>query len=323
MNDDKKRKINYLRLSITDSCNLHCIYCMPKAKCSFIPNEELLTVNEIGKIAEVVAKLGIKKIRITGGEPLIRKDFLEILKRINSVEGIEKIAITTNGLNLLENLELYKENGLKCINISIDSLDKEKYKKITRGGNLEEILKTLDKAVTLEYEHVRINVVVLKDINDNEIFDFVELTKKMKIGVRFIEIMPIGEGKKFEILKNSEILKLISEKYQLENKGIDEKSGPANYYKVEGYEGEIGFISPISNQFCDKCNRIRVTSKGFLKLCLHYNIGIDLKPFLNGEIEDLKEVISEAIKKKPEKHEMDCLDFKKDIETKMMNEIGG
>lgn len=326
MLDKSNRQINYLRLSITDNCNLRCQYCLPENSNNFSKVSNLLSTEDIEKIVKAFSLIGIKKIRITGGEPLIRKDFPEILKKINRIEGIEKIAITTNGFNLLENLEEFKQNGLDRINISLDSLNKEKYNEITRGGDFDKVFKTIEVAAQKNFDRVRLNVVIMKGINDDEILDFVNLTKNLNIGVRFIELMPIGEGKRFNSMKNSEILSFIKNHYDLEKAANKITDGPAAYYRVPGFLGKIGFISPLSNRFCDKCNRIRVTSNGFLKLCLHYNEGIDLKTYLknNISIEELAQLIKEAIyNRKPEEHKMDSKDIIENIETKGMNEIGG
>lgn len=326
MLDKNKRQINYLRLSITDHCNLKCQYCLPEKNTNFYNNCDLLNSYEIEKIVKAFALIGIKKVRITGGEPLVRKDFKEILEKIHHIEGIETIAITTNGFQLLENLDVFKENGLNRINISLDSLDPKKYNEITRGGDFEKIFDTIKEASHKNFERVRLNVVIMKDINDNEILDFVNLTKNLNIGVRFIEVMPIGEGKKFTSVKNSDILTFIEKHYPLEKNFTMSTDGPATYYKVPGFLGEIGFISPLSNRFCDSCNRVRVTSNGFLKLCLHYDKGIDLLPYLKNDtsIETLAMIIEKAIyDKKPKEHHMNDNEYVGNIESKGMNKIGG
>ncbi|MEG0069424.1 GTP 3',8-cyclase MoaA [Cetobacterium sp.] len=325
MFDKNNRHINYLRISITDHCNLRCQYCLPENDNSFSNKNDLLNPDDIEKIVRATALIGIEKVRITGGEPLIRTDFLEILKKINSVKKIKKIAITTNGFNLLNNLDEFSKNGLNRINISLDSLNPDKYKKITRGGDFQQVMNSIKESSKGNFERIRINVVIMKGINDNEIFDFVNLTKELNIGVRFIELMPIGEGKRFTSMKNLEILDIIKSKYILEKDSVEKTDGPASYYKILNFKGEIGFISPLSNRFCESCNRIRVTSNGFLKLCLHYNQGIDLIPYLrnNTPIETLSEIIKNAIYNKPKEHQMNCNSQDNNIETKRMNEIGG
>lgn len=324
MNDKINRTINYLRLSITENCNLKCKYCLPE-KHILNNKNNFLSVNEIEKIVSAMALIGIEKVRITGGEPLIRKDFSEILSKINSIPNIKKIAITTNGFNLLNQLETFNSNGLKRINISLDSLKNDKYKEITRGGDLETIMSTIKKATSFNFEKIRLNVVIMKGVNDDEIFDFIDLTKDLNISVRFIELMPIGEGRNFLPVKNLDILQLIKSRYSIKENLSEKTDGPAQYYKVENYAGEIGFISPMTNRFCETCNRVRVTSDGFLKLCLHYNHGINLKPYLNENtsIYELSEIIKKAIYEKPKEHTMDCNSQDVHIETKKMSQIGG
>ena len=328
MFDKNKRQINYLRISVTDNCNLRCQYCMPKNSDTFYNNCELLNSKQIEKIVQAFSLIGITKVRITGGEPLIRKDFNEILKKINNIESIKKIAITTNGINLLGNLDKYKKNGLNEINISLDSLKEDKYKEITRGGNFSKVFNTIIEASKKGFKKIKLNVVIMKGINDDEIIDFVSLTKDLNINVRFIELMPIGEGKNFKPVKNSEIIDIIKKNFSITECHRNTNDGPASYYKIPGFLGEIGFISPLSNNFCSSCNRVRVTSKGFLKLCLHFNKGIDLIPYLddNTSVEKLSQIIEDAIyTSKPKEHNMvESLDSNiGEIETKCMNEIGG
>ncbi|WP_432205245.1 GTP 3',8-cyclase MoaA (plasmid) [Cetobacterium somerae] len=326
MFDKNKRRINYLRISVTDHCNLRCQYCLPEKNKDFYNSKDLLNSDQIEKIVRAFSMIGIKKVRITGGEPLVRKDFNEILMKINHIDKIEKIALTTNGVNLLENLDTFKKNGLKRINISLDSLNASKYNEITRGGDFNKIFTTIKEAISKNFERIRLNVVIMKDINDDEILDFVNLTKDLNISVRFIEVMPIGEGKKFLPIKNSEILNLIKKHYYLEKCHNLSTDGPASYYKVQNFLGEIGFISPLSNNFCENCNRVRVTSNGFLKLCLHYNDGIDLLHYLNNDtsVEKLASIIEDAIyNKKPKQHKMNENLNLDNIESKGMNKIGG
>lgn len=325
MFDKNEREINYLRLSITDKCNLKCKYCVSEKGSEFCNDTDMLTISEIEKIVTAFSLIGIKKIRITGGEPLVRKDFEDILEKISNINSIEELVMTTNGINLFKKLDILKNKNIKKINISLDSLDAEKYKEITRGGDFNNVFKGINEALEKNIE-IQLNTVIMKGINDNEILDFVNLTKNLNINVRFIELMPIGEGKKFTSFRNNEILELIEKKYVLENKKRESLAGPGVYYKVLGYSGNIGFISPISHGFCESCNRIRVSSKGFLKLCLHYKDGIDLRPYLNDKItvEKFSNILENIIfQKKPKEHKMTALNEVENIETKSMNEIGG
>ena len=322
MIDKFGRKVDYLRISVTENCNLKCIYCIDDNILNTYKND-ILSDDEIVKIATECASLGIKKIRITGGEPLVRKNIENLIYRLNNIKEIEEIYITTNGVLLNDKIEILKENGLTGVNISLDSLNKDRFKKLTKFDKLKEVLLSIDKALELGLK-VKINTVIVDDINKDEIIDFVKLTKDKNIDIRFIELMPIGAAKKYKGISNEEILNIIKNNFkniQVENKS--KRSGPANYIRVDNYKGKIGFISPISNCFCEDCNRIRLTSTGFLKKCLHYNYGIDLKKHIRSNIsnKDLKELIYLNIYDKPQKHRImtDCAAK----ENKYMNQIGG
>ena len=323
MKDKYGREIDYLRISLTDKCNLRCIYCMEEKGNNFFDEEEKLTKDEICKIVNGCSKLGIKKIRLTGGEPLVRKDIVELVEAINKIEGIEEIYLTTNGILLEDKVYILKKAGLKGVNISLDSLKDEMFNKLTRLGELKKVLKSIDKCL----EHginVKLNVVMIKGMNEDEILDFVKLTLDKSMDVRFIELMPIGVGSKFKGVSNEEIKKIIKDNYNDTEEVMKNKNGgPATYIKLRDAKGKVGFISAISNCFCEECNRIRLTSEGFLKQCLHYNYGIDLKKLLrNGASEEeIINAIEENIFNKPEKH----LFMKKsaDKELKFMNKIGG
>ena len=322
MIDKFGRKVDYLRISVTENCNLKCIYCIDDNILNTYKND-ILSDDEIVKIATECASLGIKKIRITGGEPLVRKNIENLIYRLNNIKEIEEIYITTNGVLLNDKIEILKENGLTGVNISLDSLNKDRFKKLTKFDKLKEVLLSIDKALELGLK-VKINTVIVDDINKDEIIKFVKLTKDKKIDIRLIELMQIKAAKKYKGISNEEILNIIKNNFkniQVENKS--KRSGPANYIRVDNYKGKIGFISPISNCFCEDCNRIRLTSTGFLKKCLHYNYGIDLKKHIRSNIsnKDLKELIYLNIYDKPQNHLFmkDC----DDKENKYMNQIGG
>lgn len=324
MKDKTGRKIDYLRLSITDRCNLRCTYCMGNKNIQFLPKEEILTPDEIKKIVEVFTQLGINKIRITGGEPLVRRNFQEIIRKIRSAEKIKEISITTNGIDLEKHLEFLKEMNITSINISIDSLNPVLYSEMTGGGDLNKVLNSIKKAMALNFTRIKINTVVIKGKNDNEIMDLVELAEKYPLDIRFIELMPIGVGKEYERISNDEIIKLISQRRTLVKSNEKIGSGPAVYYKTEKSKGNIGFINPISHNFCESCNRIRITPEGFLKLCLHSKEGIDLKKLVrsNYKTKNLRETIKEAIGEKPLKHRMDESN-NQNFDDRLMNKIGG
>ena len=316
MKDRFGRDINYLRISITDKCNLRCRYCMPEKGIPKVEHEDVLTIEEYLKIIEVFKKLGISKIRITGGEPLVKKGVVDLLSGSKKL-GIEEITMTTNGILLKDKIKELKEAGLNRVNISLDSLDKKKYFDITRGGNLQDILDSIQACKENGITPVKINTVIMRSFNLNEFRDFVDLTKDEDISVRFIELMPIGEGIKYkeDFVSNEELLGLYPELELIKPKDI---SSPAKYYKLPGAKGNIGLINPLSCNFCGNCNRIRLTSKGKLLMCLHSNIFIDLlKPLRNGE--DIEKIIIDSIYDKPEKHYLE--DGQYNITD--MNEIGG
>lgn len=323
MKDKYGREIDYLRISLTDRCNLRCIYCMEEKENDFFNDEEKLSKDEICKIVKACSKLGIKKIRLTGGEPLVRKDIVELIEEINEIEGIEEIYLTTNGILLEDKIHMLKTAGLKGVNISLDSLKAGMFNKLTRLGDLKKVLGSIDKCL----EHgikVKINSVMIKGMNEDEILDFVNLTLDKTVDVRFIELMPIGVGSKFKGVSNEEIIKLINENYSdIEEVNKNKNGGPATYIKLKNAKGKVGFISAISNCFCEECNRIRLTSEGFLKQCLHYNYGIDLKKLLrNGASdEEILNVIKDNIYNKPEKHLF--MRKSENKELKFMNQIGG
>lgn len=323
MLDKFGRKIDYLRISVTQNCNLKCIYCIDDNNILSTYNNDILSDDEIIKIVKQCAILGIKKIRITGGEPLVRKNIENLIYKLNNIDGIEEIYMTTNGVLLNDKLENLKESGLTGVNISLDSLREDRFKKLTRFNKLSEVLCSIDKALKLGLK-VKINTVIVDDINKDEIINFVNLTKNKNVDIRFIELMPIGVGKNHKGTSNQDILNIIEKNFEnIKEIKRSERSGPANYIKIENYMGKIGFISPMSSCFCQDCNRIRLTSDGFLKRCLHYNYGTNLKQHIKNDISDkeLNELIYKNIYDKPEKHLF--LEECDNKEIKYMNQIGG
>jgi len=318
--DSFGREINYLRISVTDLCNLRCKYCMPEKGIGKKCHNEMLRNEEIIRIVKDMSELGITKIRITGGEPLVKKGIVEMISEINKIPKVEEIVLTTNGILLAEMADELKNAGLKRVNISLDTMDEIKFEEITRKNKLAKVLEGIDKAIEVGLTPVKINTVLIGGFNDNEVSDFIELTKERDIDVRFIELMPIGEASlwnKEKFLSTDSILE--NEKNLCPVVGKD-KSSPAKYYKLPESKGNIGLINPISCSFCRNCNRIRLTSDGKLKLCLHSDIEIDVINVLrNGG--DIKEVIKEAIINKPEEHRLGDEDFKP--VTRNMNRIGG
>lgn len=318
MKDSYGREINYLRISLTDRCNLRCIYCMPKKGIEKVSHEDILTLEEVYEITEAFVDLGINKIRFTGGEPLTRKGIENLIEKVSKLSGVKDLAMTTNGLLLEKFAPSLKEAGLNRVNISLDTLKEEKYIYITRGGKLGEILKGIEEARKVGLTPIKINTVLIGGFNDDEIIDFVKLTEKEEIDVRFIELMPVGEAApwaKEKFVSNSIVLDKVRELAQVER---EDNSSPAVYYKLPNGKGRVGLINPITCKFCENCNRIRLTSQGKLKLCLHSNKEIDIKEALrNGE--DIKKLITKSILEKEESHK---LEEGKYI-NRNMNQIGG
>lgn len=323
MKDKFGREIDYLRVSVTDNCNLRCIYCMDEKGNKFLKQDEKLTDDEIYRIVKESAKLGIKKIRITGGEPLVRPGIANLISRINGIPGIEEIYLTTNGILLGDMIEDLVNNGLKGVNISLDSLQEDRFEKLTRLGKLNKVLEAIDKSINLGIK-VKLNTVIVNNINKDEVIDFVNLTKEKPIDVRFIELMPIGIAVNHKGVTNEEVLSIISDTYlDYEERNRVKSGGPASYIKLKDAKGKVGFISAMSNCFCEDCNRIRLTPDGFLKQCLHFDYGVDLKSKLRENIsdEELKNLIYHNIYDKPEKHLF--LEKSDHKELKFMNQIGG
>lgn len=317
MRDLYGRKINYLRISVTDLCNLRCKYCMPERGVSKICHSDMLTIEETIEIAQAFVDLGVDKIRLTGGEPLVKNGILDLVKEIGKL-NIKDFAMTTNGLLLKKYAKDLKALGLNRVNISLDTLDSDKYSSITRGGRLEDVLDGIKAALENELVPIKINNVLMGGFNDNEIRDFVNWTRYEDIDVRFIELMPIGQAlnmDKAAFIPNETVLDRVKDLYPVPRK---DKSSPAKYYKLPNGKGRVGIINPISCKFCSDCNRVRLTSQGKLKLCLHSNEEIDLKtPLRNGQ--DIKMIIKRAILDKPESHQLEEGQY---VE-KGMNQIGG
>lgn len=325
MKDKRYRGIEYLRISVTDRCNLRCVYCMPEEGISCLAHEEILTFDEIITICRSAAELGVSKIKLTGGEPLVRKGFIDLVRQIKAVPGIEEITLTTNGLLLEDRLEELIEAGISKINISLDTLDPQKFKEITRVDGLETVLRVIKHAAYHPKVQIKVNSLIAKHLNENEILSLAALAKEIPISVRFIEVMPIGLGKNLETISKDEMIAMLESKYgKLEHYKGKLGNGPATYYEVPGFVGKIGFISAVTECFCQECNRIRLTANGYLKLCLHSTKGLELKSLLRQGIsqEALTKVMSEGILNKPEKHHFGEASGS-DIENKMMSQIGG
>ena len=325
MTDGYGRNIDYLRISLTDKCNLRCVYCMPPQGINHISHDEILTFEEITRIVKVMAELGIKKIRLTGGEPLVRKGMLNLVKKLHEIKGIEQFALTTNGILLSEYARELKEAGITRINVSLDTLNETTFQKITGCTGINTVLKGIHSALD-EGFRVKLNCVPCAGLNDNELEDIAKLAQSLPLDVRFIEMMPIGCGKNFTAIPSEQILLQLEKSFGNAEKYPDNLHTPAQYYRFQNFKGKIGFISPLSHSFCQNCNRIRLTTEGILKLCLCYSDGLNLKKILRSGADEstLKNEIIQAVKSKPEKHTFnknENTDNKKDTHT--MAQIGG
>jgi len=330
MIDGYDRDINYLRISVTDRCNLRCSYCMPKEGLSVLGHEDILRYEEILRIVKVTVGLGITKVRITGGEPLVRRGLVDFIAKLASIPGLADISLTTNGVLIEPFAVPLFEAGVKRINISLDSLNAAKYAEITRGGDLATVLRGIEAVYRTGFDPIKINVVAIKGVNDDEVLDFALLSKNRPFKIRFIELMPMGQaGLTYEggYLSNDVVFERINNAYQLEPVG-DTKAGtagPARMYKIAGGLGEIGFISPISHHFCSRCNRLRLTANGFLRACLLLDEEISLKGALHGGCsdEELKRMIGEVIAGKPQRHGISHNDRHIKKCAKEMSSLGG
>ncbi len=330
MLDRFDREINYLRVSITDRCNLRCVYCRPKEGVSLKGHDDILRYEEILRVVFQAVRMGLIKVRITGGEPLVRRGFVEFAVDLKKIPGLQDISLTTNGILLDRYAEDIFKAGITRINISLDSLDKDKYFEITRGGHLDDVFRGIAAAEKAGFSPIKINTVIMNGFNDNEVLDFVRLAVGKPFQIRFIELMPISEvnTSQPQDFQPTDLLKeKIQKHFRLEPiAGKKKKSdGPARLFKIKGGLGEIGFINPVSDHFCSTCNRLRLTADGKLRACLLKDEEIDLKAALNSNCDDdeLAVLIRQAILLKPEKHDLDCTDRHLKKCLRDMSDIGG
>lgn len=320
MKDTLGRNINYLRISVTDRCNLRCMYCMPEDGICKKEHDDILSLEEIYEAVKACSALGISKVRITGGEPLVRKGLTDLISGISALDGIKEIALTTNGILLEQYASELKAAGLNRVNVSLDTLNEEKYSYITRGGKLKDVLRGIKIAEDVGLQPVKLNTVLIGGFNDDEIEDFAAFTANRAVDVRFIELMPIGQAghwAKKHFISNGTVLERVKE---LEPVPGDDPSSPAKYYKLPGALGKIGLINPISHAFCGSCNRIRLTADGKFKPCLHSEEEIDVKAAIRNK-QNLQDIIIESINRKPVQHGLN-LKGSKPIERDMYR-IGG
>lgn len=298
MYDSYGREVNYLRLSVTDLCDLRCVYCMPEEGVEKRLHEDMLRVEEMERIVRAAASLGITKVRITGGEPLVRRGIEEIVRRVSAVPGIRETCLTTNGQQLAEIAEALKACGLDRVNVSLDALNPALYEELTRGGSLKYTLEGIRAAIACGLTPVKINCVVLNGVNDGEIEKIALLTQSAHIHVRFLELMPIGESADWQAdrqLKAEHVFRRIG------RMNYEGETGNAQVWRIDGYPGTVSLIRPLSRSFCARCNRIRVTPDGFLKSCLHAAAEIPLRGLSDAQ---LIEAIKQGIAGKPRRHRL-------------------
>ena len=324
--DQFNRTINYIRISVTDRCDFRCIYCMAE-EMKFLPRDEVLTLEEINRLANIFTSLGVKKIRITGGEPLVRKNIDSLFNNLSKNKNIEDLTLTTNGSQLIHKATMLKESGVKRINISLDSLNPLTFKRMTRVGNLDEVINGIDHALSVGFEKIKLNTVLMRDINDSEIFNLTNFAIERGLDLSFIEEMPLGVTnyeRKITSISNDEIFIKLAENYDLEKTSY-KTGGPAKYWSIKNTKTKVGLISPHSHNFCSDCNRVRVSCKGELFLCLGQENKIELMPLLrlNPNNDDpIKNAIINSMKIKPKSHEFD-LNQEKPAVVRFMSHTGG
>jgi len=324
--DKYGRHIDYVRLSVTDRCDFRCVYCMSE-QMTFLPRKDVLSLEEIHRVASAFTRLGVSRIRLTGGEPLIRSNVLTLVENIGALPGLDELLITTNGSQLETMAPALRKAGVTRINISLDSLRPDMFKAMTRTGDLRQVQRGIEAAVACGFDGLRINAVILKGRNDNEILDLLEYAMHLGINIAYIEEMPLGEVSDHDRLEttisNDEVRRVIETRYPL-TPVVMKTAGPSRYFQIEASGTKVGFISPVSHNFCDTCNRVRVTVEGRLLLCLGNEHSIDLRSILRapgGDDTLLDESIRAAMDLKPQKHYF----YDKDAPqiVRFMNTTGG
>lgn len=307
--DSFGRKVDYIRLSITDRCDFRCIYCMSEDM-QFLPRDEVLSLEECSRLVKAFVSLGVKKVRITGGEPLVRKDALWLLNQIGWLPGLNELVITTNGSQLEHQAYALKQAGVRRINISLDSLDATRFHQITRVGDLSKVLRGIVAAKQVGFENIKLNTLLMSGINDDEAIPLVAFAIEQGVDISFIEEMPLGQvnhHRNSTYVSNEQTLKSLKEHYDLIS-SVESTGGPARYWRIPGTGTKVGFISPHSHNFCESCNRVRITSKGELYLCLGQENKVNLAPLLRRFPNDdrpLKELIVHSMLAKPKGHDFD------------------
>ena len=322
MLDGFGRTIDYLRVSVTDRCSLRCTYCMPEDGVQWLEHTQILRYEDILRLLRIFAALGVQKIKITGGEPLVRKGVAGLISEIKSIDGIEQVTLTTNGVALKEQLPALLEAGIDGINLSLDTMDRARFAEITRRDALPQVLEGFHAALAAPDLNLKLNCVAQAG-RASDWVSLVGLAKEHDLAVRFIEPMPIGLGGGMETCTEADIRAALETAYgRLEPFDAVLGNGPAKYYSLPGFQGKIGFISAVSHQFCDRCNRVRLTATGYLKTCLQYDVGADLRPLLEQSDEALQAAIEAAIQNKPQAHRFSEQTVE-NREAHIMSQIGG
>ena len=324
--DNFGRTVNYVRISVTDRCDFRCVYCMDE-EMQFVPRAKLLSLEEIGVIARAFTELGVGKIRITGGEPLIRRNIIKLFRDIGRLDGLEELVLTTNGSQLPKLAGELKDAGVKRINISLDSLDPDKFRRLTRVGELDKVLAGIDAALATGFEKIKINSVILKNRNDDEVPDLVEFASTRGMDISFIEEMPlgvIGEHDRAEAYYSSDEIRADLDAHYTLLPTTETTGGPSRYYHIAETGTRVGFISPHSHNFCDSCNRVRLTCEGRLLLCLGQEHSVDLRQVIRthpGDMDRLQQALRSSMNIKPKGHEFDL--SAKPVIFRHMNMTGG
>jgi len=324
--DQFNRPITYLRISVTDRCNLRCVYCMPEAGLPWVAKAEILTFEEVAAIVGAAASIGVRSIRLTGGEPLVRRDLARLVARIASIPGIDDIALSTNGLLLADQADTLRSAGLRRVNVSLDTLRPERFFAIARRPGLDRVLAGIDAACAAGLAPVKLNCVVMRGQNEDEVVAFAELTRKRRVHVRFIEMMPVIDNAALQrdaYVSAAEILDRIREHGMLVPVAGPNGNGPARYFAFPGAAGSVGVISPLSHDYCETCNRVRLSADGRLRLCLFGDNELDLRtPLRSGaSLDDLAGIFRGAMYVKPERHHLDL--GKPASAMRAFSEIGG
>lgn len=326
LKDQFQRPITYLRISVTDRCNLRCVYCMPEEGLPWIQKAEILSFEEIERIVEAGAAIGVRSIRLTGGEPLIRRDLPKLVRMLNAIPGIEDIALSTNGMMLAEQMDALVAAGLRRVNVSLDTLREDRFQAIARRPGLHRVLAGIDAALAAGLEPVKINCVIMRGRNDDELLDLASLTRERAVFVRFIELMPVEDNLDLQrdaYVSADEMIARISEIGELHKVDGPPGNGPARYFAFEGARGAVGVISPLSHDYCETCNRVRLSADGRLRLCLFGDQHIDLRsPVRAGASrEDLMDIFRGSMLIKPERHHLKL--GEQSSRMRAFSEIGG